>query len=702
MGNFTAADLLSATKALPLLALFLLVPGFVLGWLADVLDFRRRTPAMQVAFSVPFSMAFCPILAYLLARWFSMKAVLGLYGVLWCLFPFVAAASFRRSRRAGLKVLAGRQLWVFLVIAVAWTALCTLLLIDLQIGDKLYFSVVSWDYAVRTAFTDAISRTGIPPVNPYGYLGLPASLRYHYFWLIPSSLADQLGGNAIDPRQAMLAATAWCGLGLFCIVVLYLALFEEKEEQDFRRRALLGVSLLAVTGLDLVPVWLHAGLERWVFPSMEWWNTMVMAWVHAVLLVPLYLAGLIVCLTGILILWRESQAQGKRRAVVAIAAAAVAFATALGTSIYVTFVCAAILGVWMLVAAVKRWRREVVMLVSAGLLALILSMPLLSDLRGDGAGGPLFEFAVRRFNGIDGILKTIGLPSGWQPLTDLLLLPLNYFMEFGFFFVVGCLRLRGYWRNRSLLSRGDLFALTMFLVTLLICSFLRSSVISNNDLGWRGILFVQFLLLLWAVDLVEQWKPGCVAPPERDWTHTSPRLKSFLRLLLLIGVAGSLYEVAAVRFFPMLSDTGLVRRYVYLATDTKLGKRAYALRQLYEKLDATLPPAAIVQHNPDIPDVDLFYGLYAHRQTAAQGTDCGATFGGDPRLCPPVFSRLKRLFGAGHSVEPAEVASACRDLSIDVLVVKDTDPVWPDKTSWVWKTQPLFENSFARAFACRN
>src|SRR5574341_1493149 len=201
-GNFTAADFLSVMKALPLLALFLSVPGFVLGWLADVLDFRRRTLAMQVACSVSFSMAFCPILAYLLARWLSMKAVWGMYGVLWCLFPFVVAVNLRRSGLAGLKQLAGRQLWVFLVIAAAWTFLCTYLLIDMQLGDKLYFSVVSWDYAVRTAFTDAISRTGIPPVNPYAYLGAPALLRYHYFWLIPSSLLDQLGGNAIDPRQA--------------------------------------------------------------------------------------------------------------------------------------------------------------------------------------------------------------------------------------------------------------------------------------------------------------------------------------------------------------------------------------------------------------------------------------------------------------------------------------------------------------------
>ena len=34
-----------------------------------------------------------------------------------------------------------------------------------------------------------------------------------------------------------------------------------------------------------------------------------------------------------------------------------------------------------------------------------------------------------------------------------------------------------------------------------ICTFLRSGVIGNNDLGWRGFIPAQFVLLLWAIDI---------------------------------------------------------------------------------------------------------------------------------------------------------------------------------------------------------
>ena len=50
---------------------------------------------------------------------------------------------------------------------------------------------------------------------------------------------------------------------------------------------------------------------------------------------------------------------------------------------------------------------------------------------------------------------------------------------------------------------------TMFIVCLVAMSFLRSSISGGNDLGFRGILVVQFVLLIWAAPVVrELFSPG--------------------------------------------------------------------------------------------------------------------------------------------------------------------------------------------------
>ena len=53
----TLRDLVSFFLAVGLFGLVLFVPGFVLGWLCDVLDFRRRPLATQLALGVLLSVA---------------------------------------------------------------------------------------------------------------------------------------------------------------------------------------------------------------------------------------------------------------------------------------------------------------------------------------------------------------------------------------------------------------------------------------------------------------------------------------------------------------------------------------------------------------------------------------------------------------------------------------------------------------------
>jgi len=76
-------------------------------------------------------------------------------------------------------------------------------------------------------------------------------------------------------------------------------------------------------------------------------------------------------------------------------------------------------------------------------------------------------------------------------------------------------------------------------------------------------------------------------------------------------------------------------------------------------------------------------------------------FGGNKKFCDEVIlPRLNRLFDDRQPVTHGQVADTCREFSITALLFKDTDPVWKDKSSWIWKTHPLLSNDFVRVIEC--
>ena len=59
--NFMLEDLSGSLRAIYLLPLFILVPGYTIAWLCDLFDFRRRSGSFRLALSIPLSIAICPI-----------------------------------------------------------------------------------------------------------------------------------------------------------------------------------------------------------------------------------------------------------------------------------------------------------------------------------------------------------------------------------------------------------------------------------------------------------------------------------------------------------------------------------------------------------------------------------------------------------------------------------------------------------------
>jgi hypothetical protein len=684
--NFFIADVIGSSLALVLFGLFALVPGYVIAWTIQLLDFRRRTFLAQLTLSIPLSIGVSPVLAYLLGRFLSMDAVWLLFGLIWLAFLAISALKFRSYAK---RLPPRKALGIYCAIVCGWLVVGLISLVDVQIRNRLYFSVVSFDYSLRTAVVSSISRTGIPPANPYFFPGHLVQLRYHYFWLILCSLVNQLGGALVSSRQAIIGGTLWSGLGLIASVPLYLRFVHPAGARDIHRRSLLGIALLAVTGLDLLPN-LMLDIGKAPLPDPEWWNNQISSWTTSVLCVPHHTAALIAGLMGVLIIWNYAQADTPWIRTAWMAVAGLCLATCVGSSIYVGFVFGAALALWTCIVILNRWHKEGLFLIGTGLLALLAVARQLLDLHGPfGAGGnsgPLFIFRVRDFV-LSGAFTGWGRASALRiNMVNALLLPLNYFGELGAFFVCGIWTLRRWRSSKAALSRYELVTLTLAGSSIMICTFLRSTVIANNDLGSRGFLLAQFVLLLWMVDVVE------LSPSLSAAQH------NLLGLLLVIGALGSVYEAGLLRVYPVLADALDIPRFEWLCSDHNLGRRTYALREGYEELKGRLPATAIVQHNPNAVPDDLPYGLYADRPVVAESPACGVGFGGDPQSCAAVQAQLRPIF---EGISDADtVDRACTVLSISGLLVKDTDPVWVRRDVWVWRRQPITSNRFMRILPC--
>ena len=673
-------DLAASAAAVCLFPLFVLVPGYAIAFLTDLFDFRRRTFAFQLALSIPLSIAICPLVTYFAGRFASWNAIWTFYAALWIC---ALAAVVRR------KISLAPYTRVVALIFAAWTAISVLSLVDLQIGSRDWYPSAAFDYSVRTQFIHSIVATGIPPANPFFFSGHPAALRYHYFWLLLCAMVDRAGGSMVTARHAWIAGSVWCGFGLMAIVALYFRLFWYRGPETFRRRAIAGVLLLGITGLDILPtagLWaLQATGMHAIRPAMEWWNEQVDGFLYTALWEVHYLAGLIACLTAFLILWDASSQPTFRARITRVLLAGIALATAFGSAIYVAFVFGLFLIVWTLHELAKRRWTNSAILIAAGMIGLALALPLALSERGPAQGGPPLQFWIRPFSPIDGLFRGEGLDKGWTiPIANALSLPLNYFLELGFFFGAAVV----WWKRRGKgkpLTAAESATWIMIAISVTICTFLRSSVIGNNDLGWRGFLIAQFALLLPAVDVFSDLRDS----------------RRFLAVLLVLGAAGSAYEIGINRLYAPLADRGVVPLFWWLAPDRHAGERNYANREAGEWVTASTRPTGIVQYSPHVAAQNTSAMLYAERPTVAADENCESTFGGDPEVCHSLVGILSRAFPVAGGIAARDLNGVCQSLPIDFIAASDTDPAWADRQSWVWAQTPAFANSYVRIFRCR-
>ena len=680
--NFTLVDTLGVLKASLALAPFLFAPGYVAGWALDLFEFRQRRPLLRIILAVPLTIAIFSMISYLLAR-FLQPGLWAFYFSAGAICLLLLANEARNARLASIS----KHVWIAAALIMLWAAIAIASLVDLQIGDKLYSPVAAYDHSTRVAVMSAIARQ-MPPSNPF--FAHPATpLRYHYLWMLLCSLPLKAFG--LSARHLMYAGIIWCGVGVMCVIAMGVK-FLLGSQTAVARKTLIAVALLSVTGLDILPtLYIAAAGKQWL-ADMEWWNqAQITSWAASLLWVPHHLAAFIACFVGFLLLRHQADANRWRTSSVIVAGAS--FASAAGLSVYVTFTFVVAISLWLLALAARKNWREIAIFTGAGLVAVILALPYLSGLRGPGSGAAFVEFALRPFDPL-GIYfaRKIGFAVQTQSaatMVNAILLPINYALELGFFLAVGILRLPKLLQGKISAGANELAAWTLVLASFLIGTFLRSSTISTNDLGIRCFLPAQLVLLLWGAVLLDDW---CC---DRAAARLQPLLRAALAGLLLLGTLGTAYEVFMIRMSPILWDRWQIAELPWLDTDQRAGKRAFALRRIYEFLNQQLPASAVIQPNPSTRDW-VHDALYSGHDFAAGGLDCGTAFGGDPALCGQRVRRLQALF----EVKGGSLESVCRDYGIDVLVAKDTDPAWHDPSSWIWTEHPMAANNYVRAFRC--
>jgi hypothetical protein len=725
----TLEDLAGCLRASVVFTFVLLTPGYLLGWTTNLLGFRKRPGGVRLVWSIALSFSTITIASVLLAKFVSLNAVCwfaaisGLLG-LWLILRDIWTGNIL-LKISGIQAMGIGAMWIFFV---------ALELMDIGVGPHLFFSSTVYDHAQRTAFVDAVVRTGVPPANPLFWPGHAAPMRYYYFWYVLTAAVVKLAQTTA--RQAMIASAAWAGIGIAAIVTLFCWHFlrwPPKTRVHLRitarrhRRVTIAIALLAVTGMDLLPVLGQALAGQPTDPDMEWWSQdQVASWMDTVLWVPHHAAGLICCLFGFLLVWL-SKRHGILQRLLCILFAGCAFASAFGLSTWIAIAFAIVLLTWC--AWVTAWehlsRRRLPVLLGAALFACVLLMPYLLELQsgisappalqhpparssipphsafskltsGASAAAHLFRFQVRHIIDPSFLEAIPGLndlaedhPQIEDAIASLIVLAPGYLAELGFYaliLVAAFIAIR-----RFALDEPARTALFFSISSLVVATFLRSTVLTNNDFGMRSILIAQFFLLILAVT----WSEGTLG-------KTSRVRFSIMKWLLWIGLAGTVYQVFVLR--------------LYLPVEQKLGRPAVAdlaeqamvMRLGFDAMDRRIPQNAVVQFNPTQPDQFVRFAqiMQVRRQVASSFPQCNIDFGGDKTTCAPVEQGVHQLFdtlpisGRPTAQTALEARSICHSLGIDALIATSWDTVWLDPDGWVWRLPVLVDSTQMRVLDC--
>lgn len=657
--------------------LLMLLPAYAIGHAFKGLGFRRLPLWGSLSLALLFAYAFLPIIDSLLARQLGLDATLIVHLAL-------AAAGLHALRHKAVTL--PSPLWLGL--AGLWLAVIIATWVDIDWNGRLYPSLVMIDAVKHAATVSAlVESNAAPPLDPFFLRSEPAG--YYYFYYIVSALALKLTGHLIDARAAFAGQIFWTGLALASLVHWLLRVTRLGGNATARARHFrVAMLLMGVGGLQLLPVLVIGAITGVWLAQVNWWNDQVTSWPLSLIWVPHHIAGLIAGWTALMLL-ASVVARLPRNATTAelsgrgatLACAGLALASAAGLSLWVTFAFAIAVAAWLIVLVAERRLVAALAVVLAGLIGLSLASVYLAGLVINRTPDAFpIAFGVRPFPFTDMLFED----NGRMLVARILVLPFSYAIEFGLF-ALGALL---YWFERR--RAGDTAgaeARRVLLITgltgLLIASFLRSTIV-NNDLAWRAVLLAQMAALLYSV----------VTLPRLFGTFGrvvhAPALVRAGGVAAVLGIAAVAYDLAGMRLFQALDLKGQPDMRRDAAVD-------YDMRRAYAWL-STHATGGVVQHNPDAERA-FGYGLYSRARVAVSDRHNGRLFGAS---APAVMSRVETLSPVfSGSIGSEEAGKRLAKYSIDAIVLTSSDPVWSDRTAWVWRREPLFASAHVRIIPVR-
>jgi hypothetical protein len=709
--DFMVKDVLGSLLAVLAFSSLLYAPGYIVAHATNLFGFRRLDFAARSLWAVACSFMVMPIAAYFLGHIFGLNGVVCIMGVCTLTVPLLLLTGTGRADWSA----TDRRTTALLVLG--WTAFALLMLVEFQVGHKLYFSVVMADRSYRIAFTDAVVRTGIPPSNPLYFSGAPAAMRYYYFWYVLCAAVVKFAH--VTAQQSFIASTIWAGFGLLATTKLYTMHFFRWG----RRQQWIALGLLAVTGADLIPALGNMLGQPSLNGDIEWWSVdPIDAWPDSLLWVPHHVASVLCCLLAFLFLWRTLEPISCRARRIALTLAALACASAFGLSVYVSFGFALLMASWMVWIAIRRYpgRRElwISSAISTAISAFALG-PFLYELlctmpKAYAADlcppQHMFTFSVRRM--IDSGLLTdtaifTKLNHSHPVLLDqairLLLLVPGLAIELGLYGAALVLLLRSKRLSEAMQDHAFDTSLFFTISGLVMSLFISSSVISNNDFGYRAVMLPQFFLTLLTAQVLAAWW----APSQQAVIVPTPGNRRLLYGLFYLGIAGSLYGAVLLRAWQPYVEHFTARRFGQLSEDD------FEIREAFAKLHSVAPRDAVVSFRPidsepdrqnEVMTPNEFYQrmlvMNAGRQFLNAEGKCAVHFGGDESKCQAIQTATAALYAS--PAPNADIArSYCSLFGVSYLILSHRDPNWSQAMGWPVKLPIVAAQPGFRIFRCK-
>lgn len=670
-------DIVGLMAAIVLALPLFVLPAYALAWQFDWFGIRARRSDERFAYALLLAYATVPAIQSIGGRFLGLPLMATLSLML------AALAVYRLGRSPLPKI--SHTAWILLSAGFVGLAL---LWVDVSFNGRLYPTLLVIDLVKHAATVRSLVETGAtPPIDPFFLRDQAAS--YYYFFYTPAALIEMLSGGFVDSRTAVGGLAFWTGLA---VITLARTLLDRAGYIKSGRTASTGllIALMLAGGLQLLIVSPLVFSFGWPWPGqLGWIRDDLASWPVSMIWVPHHLSGMIASWVGLLALIEArvaDDAKDTARRWSHIALAGLAFASACGLSTWVTMGAVVTLAIWTTVELYRRRWSTVAGFVAAGVIALVIASPHLLDLvRNRSLGEFPIAFEVRTFVVSELLIGSLGWVG--QNLVRAVFLPLHYVMAAGIF----CAGSIAFWRSRrreGAMSNpvSEVIAYTA-IASLFVGSFLQSVVV-NNDLGWRVVLFVQLAALLWTAALVE---PLWQRARRTSFVSVAARMPRALLVFLILGYAGVAYDLVATRLFSMMGR-GVVINPRDPAAD-------FEARNVYDWINENLGPRVVVQHNPDTERA-LGYGLYGRQRTALADRHNALLFGPSHAEVEVRMSALAPIFAAPRPA--SEVTAALSAQRVDAVVVSSADPVWKARAAWVFATPALYQTANMRVLRVRD